>query len=260
VRLENSFIGVRGVGEKRERKLWRNGVTHWDEFDAGVVGETTAGRIESFLADARERLDDGDSRFFGRAFPSNERWRLYENFRDETVFFDIETTGLDQYQDDVTTVSFHVDGDTTTLVRGQDLTAERVREQFASASLVASFNGKRFDVPFLEAELGVSPDVPHLDLMYPCRRLDLDGGLKRIEREIGLDRDEPDISGRDAVRLWHEYERGSESSLETLVSYNRDDARNLRALADAVVDRLDDHVRPGDAPEFSTKRTPERST
>jgi len=253
VRLENSFIGARGVGETTERNLWRDGVTHWDEFDRSVasttrgIGETTTDRIESFLADAREHLDDGNAMFFGDQFPSGERWRLYENFRDETLFFDIETTGLDEYRNDVTTVSFHRDGETTTLVRGRDLTAERVREQFADAALVASFNGKRFDVPFLDAELGVTPDVPHLDLMYPCRRIDLTGGLKRIEREVGLERDQPDVSGEDAVRLWYEYQGGDERALETLVEYNRDDTRNLRTLADALVDRLDDHVLPTDA-------------
>jgi uncharacterized protein YprB with RNaseH-like and TPR domain len=256
VRLENSFIGVRGVGEQGERNLWRAGVTHWDEFDrttatgASGVGETIADRIESFLANARERLDDGDSAFFGNALPSGERWRLYENFRDETLFFDIETTGLDEYRNDVTTVSFHMDGETTTLVRGRDLTAERVREQFQDASLVASFNGARFDVPFLDAELGVTPDVPHLDLMYPCRRIDLTGGLKRIERDVGLERDQPDISGEDAVRLWYEYQGGDEHALETLVEYNRDDTRNLQTLADEVVARLDDHVVPSDAERF----------
>ena len=255
MRLENSFIGVRGVGEQGERNLWRAGVTHWDEFDrrtataeAPGVGETTADRIESFLAAARERLDDGDSGFFGERFPSGERWRLYENFRDETLFFDIETTGLDEHRNHVTTVSFHIDGETTTLVRGRDLTAERVREQFRDAALVASFNGARFDVPFLDAELGVTPTVPHLDLMYPCRRIDLTGGLKRIERDIGLERDQPDISGEDAVRLWYEYEDGDERALETLVEYNRDDTRNLQTLADEVVARLDDHVVPRDAP------------
>lgn len=253
MRLENSFIGVRGVGEKSERNLWRSGITHWDDFDRDAaratsgIGSTTASRIEDFLADARERLDDGDTRFFGDALPSGERWRLYENFRDETLFFDIETTGLDEHRNDVTTVSFHKGGETTTLVRGQDLTAERVREQFEDAALVSSFNGARFDVPFLETELGVTPDVPHLDLMYPCKRIGLSGGLKRIEREVGLERDQPDISGQDAVRLWYQYQDGDDRALETLVEYNRDDTRNLKTLADEVVRRLDDHVRPADA-------------
>jgi len=102
-----------------------------------------------------------------------------------------------------------------------------------------TFNGKRFDVPFLESSFGLDVDTPHLDLMYTCRKLGLSGGLKPIEREIGIGRDRPDISGRDAVRLWREHESGADGSLETLVSYNREDAVNLRALADEATARLD---------------------
>ena len=238
MRIENSFIPVRGVGEQTERDLWRAGITHWDEFDGSVVGPTTADRIESFIDTATDRLEAGDTRFFDEQFPSSERWRFYENFREDTCFFDIETTGLSQERDDVTTVSFHQAGETTTLVQGDNLTAGALREQFDDAALVATFNGARFDVPFLETSFDVDVDVPHVDLMYPCKRLGLSGGLKSIEQEVGIGRDEPDITGRDAVRLWHEYERGSDEALDTLVRYNRDDARNLQTLMDVVADGL----------------------
>ena len=238
MRIENSFIPVRGVGETTERRLWRAGVTHWDDFDGAHVGETTADRIDSFIGEARSRLRSGDARYFGETFPSGERWRLYENFRDSTCFFDIETTGLSPETDEVTTVSFHQDGETTTLVAGDNLTSGSLAEQFGKTDLVATFNGKRFDVPFLESNFDVSVDVPHIDLLYPCRRLDLTGGLKRVEVEVGIERDRPDLSGRDAVRLWHEYERGDDAALDTLVSYNREDAVNLRTLLDEVTGRL----------------------
>jgi hypothetical protein len=238
VRIENSFIPVRGVGEQTERRLWAAGVRHWDDFDGSHVGATTAERIDAFVDEARSRLRSGDARYFGEAFPGSEQWRLYENFREGTCFFDIETTGLSPEREEVTTVSFHQNGDTTTLVAGDDLTGDALREQFAEADLVATFNGKRFDVPFLEANFDVSVDVPHIDLMYPCRRLDLTGGLKRVEQDVGIERDRPDISGEDAVRLWREYERGDDAALETLVSYNREDAVNLRTLLDEVTDRL----------------------
>jgi uncharacterized protein YprB with RNaseH-like and TPR domain len=78
--------------------------------------------------------------------------------------------------------------------------------------------------------------------MYPCRQLGLTGGLKRIEREIGMERDRPDISGEDAVRLWREHQRGRDGALETLISYNREDAINLQTLTDTVADRLHDDV------------------
>jgi len=142
----------------------------------------------------------------------------------------------------VTTVSFHRAGETTTLVRGEDLTRTAVADQLADASLLVTFNGKRFDVPFLERSFDLDIDRPHVDLMYPCRQLDLTGGLKGIERTVGIDRDRPELSGRDAVRLWHQYERGDEQALSTLVSYNRADTANLESLMDIVADRLHDEV------------------
>lgn len=241
VRVENSFIPVDGVGEKTERRLWEHGITRWDEFDGSVVGPTTADRIDAFVDRATDRLDAGDARFFDAAFPSAERWRLYESFRDEASYFDIETTGLG-HRADVTTVSFHRDGETRTLVRGRDLTAETLTAELDRASLLVSYNGIRFDVPFLERAFDRTIDVPHLDLMYPCKRLDLTGGLKSVERQVDITRDRPDLSGRDAVRLWRRYERGDEDALETLVSYNRDDAANLASLAEILCDRLHNRV------------------
>lgn len=244
MRVENSFIPVQGVGETTERRLWRQGVTHWDEFTPEVVGPKTGERIERFLADARPRLDDGDARFFAETLPSGSHWRLYENFRDETVFFDIETTGLHTYSDEVTTVSVHRDGDTRTYVQGRDLTADALAREFADAKLLATFNGKQFDVPFLEHAFDLSLDLPHLDLRFLGERLAFTGGLKRVEQELGIERDREDISGRDAVRLWHRYERGDDAALETLVSYNREDAENLRALADDLTGRLHERIFP----------------
>lgn len=245
MRVENSFIPVRGVGEVTERSLWDEGITHWDAFTADAVGPTTAERIGDYLATARPHLDDGDAGFFAETLPDRCHWRLYENFREDTLFFDIETTGLSKRQHDVTTVSVHRDGETRTYVQGQDLTREALREEFAAAKVVGTFNGKQFDVPFLEYEFDLDVDLPHLDLRFLGERLDFTGGLKQVERDLGIERDRPDISGRDAVRLWHEYDRGGDTdALDTLVSYNQDDARNLATLADELTGRLHDRVFP----------------
>ncbi|SFS78756.1 ribonuclease H-like domain-containing protein [Halostagnicola kamekurae] len=242
MQIENSFIPVRGVGEATERRLWANGVTHWDEFEGEVVGETLADRIESFIDEGTTHLSRGDMSFFADAFPDSSHWRLYENVADEACFLDIETTGLSSETDDVTTVSVHRGGETKTFVNGDDLTAGRLQTELEAASLLVTFNGKRFDVPFLETCYDVDVSVPHVDLMYPCKKLGFDGGLKQIERDLGIDRDKPDLSGRDAVRLWHEYERGDEAALETLIEYNRDDTANLEPLMEIVSSRLHETV------------------
>ena len=242
MRIENSYIPVSGVGESTERTLWAEGATDWACFDPSLVGPKTADNIESFIETASRRLEMGDSAFFDEAFPSRERWRLYENFREEALFFDIETTGLNQEYDTVTTVSYHLAGETTTLVQGDDLTTENLQRAFDDAGLLVSFNGVRFDQPFLETSFGLDVECPHLDLMYPCKTLGLSGGLKAIENDIGLERDRPDLSGRDAVRLWRQHESGVDGALETLISYNREDTVNLKTLAETVTDRLHQQV------------------
>jgi uncharacterized protein YprB with RNaseH-like and TPR domain len=252
VRLENSFIPADGVGETTERRLWERGVTHWEDVLDGAVSGKRGENLRAFVQRARPRLERGETAFFDAALPSGERWRLAENFRAGACGFDIETTGLDSASSVVTTVSFHRDGETTTLVRGEDLTAENVAAQFDAADLLVSFNGKRFDVPFLEDELGVDVTTPHLDLMYTCRQLGLTGGLKEVEREVGVARDS-DVDGREAVDLWHRYARdGDDAALDRLVHYNRLDAENLLTLLDETAGRLHEqvfepHVPDGDA-------------
>ena len=249
MRIEQSYIPVRGVGETREKSLWEHGATHWSRFDPDLLGEKTGARVEDFIERAEPRLEAGDVDFFARAFPDRSQWRIYENFRAETLFLDIETTGLDQHRDVVTTVSLHQNGETTTLVRGRDLTAEKLQDHLERAGLLSTFNGAQFDVPFLETALGMNIEVPHVDLRFLSQRVGLTGGLKEIERSIGLERERPDISGRDAIRLWREYERGDRAALETLIEYNRADTVNLKTLFDVLVDRLDESVRPAAWPD-----------
>ena len=243
MRVENSFIFAPGVGEVTERKLWREGILHWNDVPScTAVSRRKRGAICDFADRAHDELEDGNVPFFDARLPGAERWRLAESFREQCLYVDIETTGLDRYRNVVTTVSVHRNGETTTLVRGDDLTRERLAHELAGAGLLVSFNGISFDVPFLEASFDLSIDVPHLDLRYPCKRLGLTGGLKRIERTLGVERDLPDIDGREAVELWYRHERGEDGALETLVRYNRDDTRNLETLLDEVVRRLDERV------------------
>ncbi|WP_135806475.1 ribonuclease H-like domain-containing protein [Halorussus marinus] len=239
MRLENSFIPARGVGEKTERTLWQQGVTHWDEFEDGLLGPKTSENVRTFIADARDHLDDPDASFFADFLPSGSLWRAYDNFAADACFFDIETTGLDSGRHEVTTVSLHRAGDTRTYVQGEDLTAERLREEFAESSMLVSFNGKRFDQPFLEDNFDLDVTTPHLDLLYLCKQVGLSGGLKAVESDLGIERDDEDVDGREAVRLWHRYDREEDdAALDRLVRYNREDAENLRTLLETVHGRL----------------------
>lgn len=245
MRLENSFNFLAGIGEKTEQRLWRNGVTHWDEFvENGVVSGSRYEKAVTMLERAQKNLRVGNAAFFNNYIPGKHHWRMYQNFMEETCFFDIETTGLDARRNSVTTVSLYRGGDTVTLVKGQDLTAEALQQHLTGSKLLVSFNGKRFDQPFLEHNYGVTFDHPHIDLMYDCKRVGLSGGLKSIEKQLGIDRDlEEEVDGKDAVRLWKQYERnGNQAALDKLVHYNQLDVQNLKPLLETVHQKLRERV------------------
>lgn len=240
MRIENSFILVPGVGEKTEKKLWKNGVTHWDHVqDSSAVSDNKRDKIQEFLGKARKNLDVGNTTFFGDKLPNKSVWRLYRNFEESACFFDIETTGLDKDRNKVTTVSVYRNGESRTYIRGQDLTAENLKKEFHEASVIVSFNGKMFDSPFLEHNFGIQIDNPHIDLMHTCKRIGLSGGLKNIEKQLSIDRELEDVDGREAVRLWKKYEKhGDEEALQKLVKYNQYDAENLQDLLEIVHQRM----------------------
>lgn len=246
MRVENCFLGANGVGETIERRLWAQGVTHWDEFHTACdgIGSTRAERIGRFIDEGYRALDQGNVTYFDERFPSGTQWRLYESFREDACFFDIETTGLSHHSSVVTTVTVHQHGRTRTLVRGDDLTAENLEAIFDDAGLLVTFNGARFDIPFLEQHFDVDLDHPHIDLLPTCRKLDLTGGLTAVEQSLGIDRDLPDVDGREAVRLWYEHERGVDGALDRLIAYNREDTENMVQVLDETVRRLDERLFP----------------
>jgi uncharacterized protein YprB with RNaseH-like and TPR domain len=74
--------------------------------------------------------------------------------------------------------------------------------------------------------------------MHVCRALGLRGGLKRVERQVGMDRGELDgVDGAYAVALWRRHLAGDRRALAALVRYNLEDVVNLRYLMDWAYNR-----------------------
>ena len=75
--------------------------------------------------------------------------------------------------------------------------------------------------------------------MYDCWKQNLYGGLKRVEEQLGIDRDSKGIDGWEAMRLWENYKvHNDQQSLTTLLHYNRDDVINLTTLEEKLTMRL----------------------
>ena len=99
----------------------------------------------------------------------------------------------------------------------------------------------RGDVPVLKSVFPrfIVPPV-HIDLRWVLRRLGHKGGLKRIEKSLGLSRPDHvgDMDGYMAVMLWQDHLAGDPDALATLLDYNACDIVNLEPLLNLAVERL----------------------
>lgn len=243
--LAHSFIFLRGIGPSREFSLWKRGVHTWDDFVAereiSHISPERKAEMDSQLEIAAEHLRAKDSGYFATRLPSREMWRCYGDFLDRVAYLDIETTGISS-RSPVTVVGVYDGSRMHTLVRGMNLTSENLLSILTSVKMIVTFNGSSFDLPVLSAQFPQSiPHVPHLDLRHILRRTGHAGGLKTIERELGIERDRrvEYMTGEDAAYLWKMWERhGKKNALDLLVEYNTEDCRNLKTLAKYSYNRM----------------------
>ncbi|HUT31747.1 MAG TPA: ribonuclease H-like domain-containing protein [Sedimentisphaerales bacterium] len=152
------------------------------------------------------------------------------------AYLDIETTGLSRYYADLTVVGVCLEyGRQCKIIQlvGERITAGRVIAAVKKAEILYTYNGARFDLPFIKTKLGIdlTEYITHKDLMYDCWRQNLYGGLKVVEEKLAIARKTQGIDGRMAVRLWYEYQYyGNNKALALLLEYNREDVVNLTVL------------------------------
>ena len=240
--LTRTFIHIPGIGPKREREIWGDGILSWehmlkvrDLFDDGPPPA-----MEQAVTLSRQKLSAGDAQWFERGLGSNESWRMAADFDDGRIaYLDIETDGAESTQwregEDApggTTVCAVWDGiDAHVFLRNRDL--DQLPQYLSKYKVLCTFNGKSFDIPYLEGRFGKDFFAgAHLDLRPICAAVGLKGGLKKIEKQIGVERpaDIRRYTGYDAVKLWGAYRRGRKDAIEPLARYNLADAVNLQTV------------------------------
>jgi uncharacterized protein YprB with RNaseH-like and TPR domain len=243
--LTSTFVLLKGIGPATERRLWQDGIADWSAFLTRPVIPYISSMKKSWYDDAlttaQSRLAGGGADFFRCCLKSRDHWRLFNTFRHRALYLDIETTGQSARQGEVTVVGLYQNGTHYSLVRGDNLTEERLHEALEQTDLLVTFFGSVFDIPYLQTAFpGVNFRKPHFDLCFAARRLGLQGGLKWIERELHIHRDPAieGLDGWDAVRLWHQWCGGDETALDLLLRYNAADARNLEPLAELLFQQM----------------------
>jgi len=152
------------------------------------------------------------------------------------AYLDIETTGLSPYLDDITVIGIYLVTDEAprfVQLVGEEITRENLLRALEGADTIFTYNGRRFDLPFIRDRLNLNleDEFRHHDLMYDCWRRNLYGGFKSVEQQLGIPRRLAGMSGFQAVILWWKYRsEGDRTALDLLLEYNREDVVNLRVL------------------------------
>lgn len=235
--IRNSFVFLDGIRSGKERRLWERGIKDWQDFlrAKAIQGIAPAkkGHFDRRLQEAQQALLDGNSPHFLGKLPAKEMWRLYEHFRDECCFLDIET---DQFGR-IVLVGISDYYTTKAFVHGANLEKEFLEKELQKYKLVITFNGAAFDLPKLRKQFGVQIAIPHIDLKPLCAKVGLAGGLKDVEIRLNLRR--PLELYESPVELWEAFQALEEKEyLDRLIAYNAEDVENLKAVMEHVYKEL----------------------
>ena len=230
--LNCSFLHIPSIGRKTEEKIWESGIRTTEEFiksQTNSIPPRTREKIINHINTSRSNMEDPHQYYDN--LPSSEQWRIFKRFQKNTAYIDIETTGLDTYRDKITTIALY-DGDHIKhYVNGINL--DEFKKDICDYNVIVTYNGKTFDVPFIESFFNIEISHCHLDLRYILKSLGYSGGLKSCEKQLGIGRGD-DLDGVDgfmAVLIWNHYRRRKDKkALETLLAYNIEDVLNLEYL------------------------------
>lgn len=244
--ITNTFSILSGIGPSTEKKLWREGILTWPDFTSShnisFISDSRKNLYDDTLAEAEERLNARDSAFFGRMMKASDQWRLFGEFGDDAVCLDIETNGLPAYDGGVpTVVGLYGSDGFKAFVRGDNLSLEALMDSLSGYKYLITFYGSVFDIPFLRSTLpGFDVTMPHMDLCFSSRSLGYKGGLKKLEKTLGIDRsgETTGLDGYAAVLLWNRAEAGDRRAMELLIQYNMEDTANLMQIARILYPRL----------------------
>jgi len=156
------------------------------------------------------------------------------------AYLDIETTGLSCQYAGITVIGIYlVNGNDSRLVQlvGKEVTSDNLLDSMKHVNKIFTYNGSRFDLPFIYASLGtdLTESYYHHDLMYDCWEKNLHGGLKGVEQQLDIPRHLKGVDGLEAVMLWWRYQNyGDQDALATLLKYNEEDVVNLKALRERL--------------------------
>lgn len=240
--IDQTFIHCPGIGPKTDKILKQKGFNNWNDCLNNIDGIPFTGKkLNSFiekLNESKSALSDNNIKYFVNCYPHREHWRILGYYFDKCTFFDIETTGLSKYYNHATVITAFKDGAIHTFFADENL--DDFLNLVDNSSLLVSFNGNAFDIPFLESTFHI-PDFncPHVDLRWVSYHAGYKSGLKDIEKKFNLKRPNglEHIDGFEAVRLYYDYISGNLNAKNKLINYCKTDTVSSLIIAGKILNQ-----------------------
>ena len=137
--IQNSFIFLEKLDSKTEQNLWEQGIIDWNCF----LNKNRIKGISNFrksyynrqLLKARHELFNLNSSYFINKLPLSETWRLYNFFKEDAIFLDIETSGLSSY-DSITVFGLYNGYDTKMMIKGINFDCKAIKQELSKYKLI----------------------------------------------------------------------------------------------------------------------------
>jgi len=241
--IRSSFIFLPKISNKKEQNIWKQGINIWDDFlkAKNIKGISKRAKIfyDTKIRKAIEELKKDNSYYFQKLLPNTETWRLYEYFKDECCFLDIESY---EHGKNITIIGLYDGFETKTMVKNMNLDMNRLKKELEKYKLLITFNGSSHDIPNINKYFPETiPNIAHIDLRHACNKIGLKGGLKMIEEKVGIIRPIhlKAYGGDNPIDLWRAFlASGDKEYLDLLVQYNEEDIVNLKPLMEIVYKKL----------------------
>src|SRR3989339_896882 len=162
--LTHSFQHIPGIGAKTERQLWEAGIPDWAGFSKATNPTTLSPKrletIRAYIEASHQHLAANNPQFFLDLLPPDRHWCVFSEFRGSIALYD------------GTTIKYYI--------QGQNL--EDFLHDIQAYSVIVTYNGKTFDIPFIEGYFKTRLTLGHIDLRYVLKSLGYGGGLETFEK------------------------------------------------------------------------------
>tara|TARA_Y100000310_G_C20570828_1_gene757925 strand:- start:130 stop:765 length:636 start_codon:yes stop_codon:yes gene_type:complete len=196
--IRKSFIFLDKISFKTEQNIWQQDINDWDIFlkTKKIKGISSLRKhyYDRQIQEAKKQLFKENSTYFTTLLPKKETWRLYQYFKEETCFLDVEVDS----QGKIILLGIADNDQTKILIKNVNLEPETTQTELNKYKLIITFNGSSFDLP-------------------------------KLKKQLKLNR--PQNLKGSPVGLWKTFHAsGDQEWLDLLIDYNKEDIENLQAI------------------------------